>query len=187
MKKIFCQQTHSANVRVVNNKNIKNLFLNCDGLITSLKNVSINLKTADCVPITIVDKDKTVVGVVHAGWRGTKKEIIKKAVKLINKNFKIDPSNLIIKLGPSIDKDNFWVRKDVYNLFKKKYRQFFEKVSKDQWKMDLKGIIVHQLTACGVYFKNIKVSNVSTFKNKKYPSFRRDGKTKGFITSAMLK
>jgi len=187
MRKIFCQQTHSANVVAININESRNLIPNCDGLVTSLKNVSLNIKTADCIPISIRDKNKIVVGIIHAGWRGTKKEISIKAVKLITKKFKISPSDLIIKLGASIDKDSFLVRNDVYELFKNKYQEFFEKVSDSQWKMDLKGINVHQLVSVGVLLENIKVSQISTFKNKKYPSFRRDGRSKGFVTSVVLK
>ena len=168
MRKIFCQQTHSANVVAININESRNLIPNCDGLVTSLKNVSLNIKTADCIPISIRDKNKIVVGIIHAGWRGTKKEISIKAVKLITK-------------------DSFLVRNDVYELFKNKYQEFFEKVSDSQWKMDLKGINVHQLVSVGVLLENIKVSQISTFKNKKYPSFRRDGRSKGFVTSVVLK
>lgn len=185
MKKVFCQQTHSANIKIVNNKNFKNLFLNCDGLITSLKNVSINIKTADCLPIII--KSDYVVGVVHAGWRGLKNNIVSKAIKLIKKEFNIDPADLKIKIGPSIDKNNYFVKSDVYDIFKNRYSKFFEETTNGQWKMDLKGICVYQLVSSGVLVDNISLSKVSTFENKRYPSYRRDGKTEGFITSVMLK
>lgn len=185
MKKIFCQQTHSNNIEIINNSEERKVIPDCDGLITSSKNFRLCIRTADCLPITI--KSTKIVAVVHAGWRGLKKNIVSKAIKLINKEFKVDSTDLKIKIGPSIDKENYLVKSDVYNIFKSKYSIFFEKVSDNQWKMDLKGICVDQILKMGVLKSDITLSKVSTFNNLKYPSFRRDGKTKGFITEVVLK
>lgn len=186
MNNVTCQQTHSANIHIVTAENIGKVIPDCDGLITNIPNINISIKTADCVPITVKDPIKNVVGVIHAGWRGTEKEIIKNAINLMITKFKSDPKDIKVKIGPAIDKDNFLVRSDVFNLFSHKYSKYFEKVGEDQWKFSLVGINVKQMLSLGLLNENIEDSKISTFLDKTYPSFRRDGKSEGFVTSIML-
>lgn len=185
MNFVTCKQTHSANVHIVTSDDIGKEIDNCDGLISNIPNVEISIKTADCVPITLNDHIRKVIGVVHAGWRGTEKEIIKNATNLMISTFGSNVKDIKIKIGPAIDKDNFLVRNDVKNKFMK-YEEYFEKVGDDQWKFDLVGVNIKQLLSLGIVKENIENSNISTFKDKNYPSYRRDGKSVGFKTSIML-
>lgn len=41
-----------------------------DGLVTSSMGIALMGMGADCAPVTLVDDDAGVVGVVHVGWRG---------------------------------------------------------------------------------------------------------------------
>lgn len=186
MNLVTCQQTHSANVFIVKTKDIGKTIPNCDGLITNLKNVTLSIQTADCLPITLEDKVKKVVGIVHAGWHGTQKEIIKNAIILMVNEFESTVKDIKIKIGPAIDKDNYIVRSDVKNKFKK-YFKFFKKISTNQWKFDLVGVNIKQMLSMGISKKNIENSKISTFLDKNYPSYRRDGKSSGFTTEIMLK
>lgn len=186
MNFVTCQQTHSANIHIVTINDMGKEIPDCDGLITKVKNINLQIKTADCVPISLKDNIKKIVGIVHAGWRGSEKEIIKKAVKLFISKFNSDPKDIKIKIGPAIDKDNYIVRSDVKNKFKK-YLEFFEKISIDQWRFDLVGVNIKQMLSMGILEKNIKNTNISTYLDPNYPSYRRDGKVKGFKTKIMLK
>lgn len=186
MKMISCQQVHSSKIFVVRNKDVKSPIPNCDGLITNLKKVILSVKTADCLRIAMRDSNKGVVGVIHAGWRGTLLGISKKGVGIFQKIFKSNPEDIRVRIGPGIDKDNYIIKHDVYNRFKKNYVDFFEKVDNDLWRMDLRGINTAQLLDMGIPIGNIKASKISTFKNLNYPSFRRDGKSKGFITKIQV-
>jgi hypothetical protein len=42
-----------------------------DAVITNNKGVLLGVQVADCVPVLLYDAKKNVIGVVHAGWRGT--------------------------------------------------------------------------------------------------------------------
>ena len=109
-----------------------------------------------------------------------------KIIELLSKEFGSNPKDIKVKIGPSIDKNNYLVRLDVYRLFKKNYSKYFEKLNSKQWKFDLKGINIEQLISTGVCSENIEVSKTSTFLDNKYPSYRRDGYSKGFVTSIMI-
>lgn len=63
-------QIHSDIVNVVDESTVASK-IEGDALVTNLKNVPLLIFTADCVPVAIVDKKNKVIGVAHAGWRGT--------------------------------------------------------------------------------------------------------------------
>ncbi len=74
----------------------------CDGLIIDESSCSIDavvIKTADCVPVLLADKESGNVAAVHAGWRGTVSDIVTKAAEKMNCN----PKNLLCAIGPCIN------------------------------------------------------------------------------------
>ncbi len=49
-----------------------------DAVVTKREGLLIGVQVADCVPILLFDRRKLVIGAVHAGWRGTAAQILKK-------------------------------------------------------------------------------------------------------------
>ena len=80
-----------------------------DGMFTNRKFLPCIINVADCVPILIKNRNETEVCAIHAGWRGLKKGIIKKAVDM----FSSPAKNLNSWIGPSICQKNYEVG---YNL-----------------------------------------------------------------------
>lgn len=167
-------QIHSDNITILNNKSMINQNYDADATITNLKNIAIAVKTADCVPIIIQDKDKKIAAVLHCGWKGTSKAILKKVILKIEEEFKIKPSNLITAIGPAICKNCYSVNEDVINEFKKIINtdDFYIKKG-DKLYIDLKDINKRFLIECGVLKENIEVINDCTYcKNDEYQSYR---------------
>jgi YfiH family protein len=73
-----------------------------DGLITSTPGLLLAIKTADCVPVLVVDAKQRVVGAFHAGWRGAAARIVEKGVGEMRRQFGSDPRNLRAAIGPCI-------------------------------------------------------------------------------------
>ncbi|MEW6739198.1 MAG: peptidoglycan editing factor PgeF [Nitrospirota bacterium] len=73
-----------------------------DAVITNREDILIGVQVADCVPILLYDMQKNVVGAVHAGWRGTAEEILKKTIKAMMDRFCSIPSDIVIAIGPGI-------------------------------------------------------------------------------------
>ena len=73
-KLIIMDQVHSDIVHIVSTVPARKL--RGDGLITSLPGVFLTIKTADCLPVFMVDEKQRVVGAVHCGWRGTQQRIL---------------------------------------------------------------------------------------------------------------
>jgi YfiH family protein len=64
-------------------------------------NRSPSVRTADCVPILIVDVRGRAAAAVHAGWRGTEQGIAGRVVEALCAAG-IDPTDLVVALGPAI-------------------------------------------------------------------------------------
>ena len=74
--------------------------LYCDALYTKEKGVPLCIFHADCVPIFFVDETKDVVGIIHAGFKGTMKHIAYKAIKELIEKENINKENLRFYIGP---------------------------------------------------------------------------------------
>ncbi len=96
---ISMQQTHSDHLQVVTEPRTQ-VLLDTDAALTTLANVTLQVKTADCLPILIYHP-LSIIGVVHAGRKGTKQKILQKTLKYINQHFDIK-NKLEIFFGPCI-------------------------------------------------------------------------------------
>ncbi len=96
-------QVHGGDVAVVENSN-QFIVNNTDGLITNKKDVPLCVLTADCLPIILFDPKKQIAGIVHAGLKGLQNGIIKNMIKKFKDSFKSDPSDIIVGIGPGIEK-----------------------------------------------------------------------------------
>ncbi len=73
-----------------------------DALVSREPGVLVGVRTADCVPILLVDPSTRAVAAIHAGWRGTAQGIASAAVRDISTRWQVDPANLRAAIGPSI-------------------------------------------------------------------------------------
>ncbi len=73
-----------------------------DALITDHIGRAIGVRTADCVPILLLDPETRAVAAIHAGWRGTAAQIAARTVEKLRQEYGADPANLYAAIGPSI-------------------------------------------------------------------------------------
>ena len=72
---ITLRQIHSDIIRRVDSTAEEPL--SGDGMITATPGLLLGIQVADCLPVILVDSRRHVVGVFHAGWRGTLKRIVR--------------------------------------------------------------------------------------------------------------
>lgn len=72
-----------------------------DALWTSTPGIPIAVVSADCVPILLARKDGTMIGAVHAGWRGTKAQILPCFFDSLPEDV-ANPSEWVAAIGPAI-------------------------------------------------------------------------------------
>ena len=122
---VLSNQTHTNNIRVVSEKDAgngilyPNRFNDVDGLVTNKKGLVLATSYADCVPIYFYDYNQKVIGLAHAGWRGTISEISKNMVLIMREQFSSDCKNIICVIGPSICQECYEIGQDVADYFKK--------------------------------------------------------------------
>ena len=129
-----------------------------DGCITMHKNVPLICYSADCVPILLYAKDIGAIGAVHAGWRGTQKKIIYKAVqKLIELG--ADPHSIYAAIGPCIGQCCYEVSGDVALQFDSKY---YIAKKDEKFMLDLAKVNYDIIKSCDVIKEHISLSGICT-------------------------
>jgi YfiH family protein len=172
MKKIITiQQVHGDRVIRVDNHDAGKVIKDCDGLITSDPDVTLSIHVADCLPIFLYSPTTNSIGLVHAGWRGLEKGIVRRAISLLNEKLKAKSEELLIYIGPHICQKHYEIKKDGAQKFSK-YPKAIKKV-KDKIYLDLAEVAKEQLIKLGVKKENIQIDKKCTFEEKTLASFRR--------------
>jgi YfiH family protein len=108
----FPYQEHTGHVTVLKDASDPDV---ADAVVTDNKGVLLGLKVADCVPVLLYDPVSRAMGAVHAGWRGTAKEILKSTVKTMEHAFGSEPRNMLVAIGPAIRWCCYEVGREVLN------------------------------------------------------------------------
>ncbi|MBI1858384.1 MAG: peptidoglycan editing factor PgeF [Candidatus Melainabacteria bacterium] len=87
-----------------------------DAVITHLINIPLLITAADCVPILLYVPEKNIVGLIHAGWRGTVNKIAEKTVVAMLEHYRVRPSQIYAAIGPAIGRKRYEVNEDVAQL-----------------------------------------------------------------------
>jgi YfiH family protein len=99
-------------------------FKDLDGLFTDQKGVLLVVKAADCFPILFYHPSG-IIGVVHAGRKGTENKIVKKVISYFKEEKQLD-KGWIVWLGPRICVDCYQINRETdehYDLRAKNVEQ----------------------------------------------------------------
>ena len=158
-------QTHSSTVNFIYGN--KQIYKSTDALITSNRDIALQVKVADCMPIFIFDKKSSFFGAIHAGWRGLANGIIENSIELLKeKDFNL--RNIKVFIGPSISKRNFEIQNDVMEYFDSK----FSIVKDGKIFLSLQEVAIDKFASYGIL--DILNTNECTYDNLNYHSYRRD-------------
>ncbi len=95
-------QRHTANVCRVDESDRGRICAGYDALMTDCPGVPLLLRYADCTPVLIYDPLHRAIAVIHSGWRGTVKGIVKSALAAMARAYGSHPADLLAAIGPSI-------------------------------------------------------------------------------------
>ena len=73
-----------------------------DAMVTNVPGICLTVLQADCVPVLFFDLKKKIIGIAHAGWRGTLLLVVQNTVRILKENFGCLPCNILVGIGPSI-------------------------------------------------------------------------------------
>lgn len=183
---VMPRQTHSCRVAVIDDA-FRTLDIDkqeaalegVDALVTSLLGVVIGVNTADCVPIVLADEQAGIIGVAHAGWRGTVGRIAQAVVDEMCRRG-AHAEDIFVAMGPSICQECFEVGDEVVEAFEKAHFDLDAIVKRNaatgKAHIDLRAANRAVLVAAGVLSENIAVSqHCSRCEHERFFSARRLG------------
>lgn len=164
----------------------------CDGYVTVSKDVTLGVKTADCVPILLAAEDGRgqvfAVSALHAGWRGTAKNIVAQGIQSLL-GLGATSENIFAAIGPCIHQCCFEVNSDckdeILNSLGASFEEFIIKKD-DKYFPDLVKINQRLLTLCGVSEANIDSCELCTYCHPElFYSHRFSGGARGTMLSVI--
>jgi copper oxidase (laccase) domain-containing protein len=141
------QQTHgSLTTRVFGAGTVPD----ADGLVTDVRGLSLSCRSADCQTFAVYDPVHGAGGVLHAGWHGLVKGAIPAFVDVMRREWKSDPADFLIGVGPSLCWDCGEFTEPARELPTIDPRFFRQRL------VNLRGIADDQWTSIGVRPDNIE-------------------------------
>lgn len=84
-----------------------------DGLLTDQPDTPLVMRFADCIPLLFHDPVKGVIGLAHAGWRGTVRRMAGAMVQTMQQAYESRPSDIQVVIGPGISGACYQVGEEV--------------------------------------------------------------------------
>lgn len=137
-----------------------------DGLVTDTPGILLTSFYADCVPLYFLDPEKKVIGLAHAGWKGTVLKIAEKMIETMKYSFGSDPEQIKVAIGSSIGQCCYEVNEEVIQPLKKTISMIPEGAIIDKqnghYDLDLKKINREIVIYAGIKPQNIEISSWCT-------------------------
>jgi hypothetical protein len=107
-------QVHGADTVIATAPPENRRWMNrADGLVTNQPDLPLLMRFADCVPILFYDPVQEVIGIAHAGWRGTLQGAQVSVVDTMREAFGSHPEDIQAGIGPSIGPERYQVGEEV--------------------------------------------------------------------------
>lgn len=145
---VYAEQVHGNNVAVVTSEDCGKEIKNADGLTTNSNNLCLVIYTADCIPVFFYEPVKKIVGLAHAGRKGSLINISGNTVKQMIK-LGANKKNIKVHLGPHI--------------------------CKNCYEMDLASVNINQIVSFDIPRSNITITKYCTYEDDDFfYSYRRE-------------
>lgn len=187
---VFAEQVHSNVIKKVTKESkgkgisvYADGLTGSDGIYTSEKGIMLSLCFADCVPLYFIAPEHSLIGLAHAGWKGTVKNIAGEMIIKWNKDEGVNLKDIKVAIGPAINDCCYIVDEKVISSIDKNiledYPLPYDTVSEGQYKLNLPLLNKYYLLSAGIPDENIITSDLCTScKSGLFFSHRRDkGKT----------
>lgn len=168
---VLSKQIHETNIEEVTYKDKGNGIIHpnkwesVDGIYTREKGITLVTHYADCVPLFFYAPKHQIIGMAHAGWRGSVGEIGKKMVEEWMHKYNVPVEDIEVGIGPSIGACCFEVHADVADEFIKKFGKasfIVESKINGKYNINLWECNKQSLIKCGIKAENIAISELCT-------------------------
>jgi polyphenol oxidase len=169
---VWLEQAHGT---LVANADHAMCLPQADACIARHRSAVCVVMTADCLPILLCDKQGSVVGAAHAGWKGLAAGVIEATVQAMD----VTPQDLMVWLGPAISQEAFEVGEEVRAAFVAVQPQSasgFIPSQSGKWFADIYALARVRLNLLGI--TTIYGGGYCTYREReRFFSYRRDGAT----------
>ena len=147
-----------------------------DGAVTDQKDCFLAVTVADCLPILLVDASAEVIGISHAGWKGSAGKITTKVIEQMLE-LGAKPANIEAVIGPGICGDCYEVDEEISKQFSS---DVTEKRQNGKYLLNIVKANMIELRGAGV--SEIEVIDICTYENtNKFFSARKEVETGRFL------
>jgi polyphenol oxidase len=193
---VGAEQTHGVNIaKITSNErgrgaeDYSSSVPDTDGFYTDTPNTLLTLCFADCVPLYFYSSKNNMVGIAHAGWKGTVNGIASEMIgKWVSEG--MNKKDILVAIGPSICGNCYIVDDRVIDSVKR-WLKFtddkpYQEITSGQYQLNLRKLNKIILENAGISFENIFITDLCTSCNiHDFYSHRRDqgitGRMLGFI------
>ncbi len=175
------EQVHGSRIELVTSRNWGRQINGVDGLITSEVGVTLVALSADCPLVLVCDPGQGVLGLVHAGWRGTIKSVARRLVRIMLDECGCRAESLLAAIAPSAGPCCYQVGDEVAEQAARDlpgHERFFVTRGSGTF-FDLWSANVTQLCESGLRPERVDLAAQCTICDVGFFSYRRDGAATG--------
>ena len=166
-------QVHGNNIAIIKKEDkgkgreeLNSAIQNTDGIVTNEQDILLTSYYADCTPLFFFDPIKKVIGLAHAGWKGTVLKIGAKMVETFVNDFGSKVEDILITIGPAIDQCCYEVNDQVINPLRNSLSLIPVEMVVDKknghYDLNLKKVNVQILMEAGILPNHIEISTYCT-------------------------
>lgn len=143
-KLVLLEQVHSPTALSVDAPFLAGARPEADAMATATPGLVLGIRTADCAPVLLADREAGVIGAAHAGWRGAHFGVIEATVRRMEE-LGASRANIRAAIGPTIAQENYEVGWDFCEQFEERHQQFFIRGNPGKWLFDLPAYVAWRL------------------------------------------
>ncbi|MCF6272361.1 MAG: peptidoglycan editing factor PgeF [Rhodobacteraceae bacterium] len=144
------KQIHSARVITISDPEASSPALlerEADALVSDRTGIALSVLTADCAPVLFFDREKSIIGAAHAGWRGAINGVLEATVDAM-RALGARPDRISAVIGPCISQKNYEVGAEFLETFldtDQNFSQYFINGANGKYLFDLPSFALHKL------------------------------------------
>lgn len=193
----FAEQVHGSGVTIVQEKDIgrgsnaaEEAIPRTDALVTTLIGVPLIIFVADCAPLFFYEPKKKVIALVHAGWRGTAADMLRRVLHVLD-GLGVEREHLHVAIGPCIHGTAYEVDDPVIDALSKIDADSLEAAAKKtrpgHYMLDLPTFHRLLLEKEGIPKGRVESSHYCTYAHaEQFYSYRREGSLAGRMAAYIV-
>jgi len=175
-------QVHKSSVNAITSHDTPPIIPECDGLATSLTDMALIVKHADCQGAIFYDPVHNAFSCVHAGWRGNVQNIYQKTIETMKTAYGSRPEEILVCISPSLGPEA-----SEFINYKVELPESFWQFQHKPLYFNLWEISRWQLECAGILARHIQIANMCTYSDPvHFFSHRREKPYRGCNATVAL-